>query len=238
MSSGVITNPTVEAVRKIDEEINAMSRRKLITIIEPGASDKVIFVEPFDLGKNDPEGVEEVIEDVLVDTNYDSGYAIHKTKKHHTGEFKKRWQLNPQKFNGPFGPTHRIDTSNQDGKREYESFKRTMDAHVSRHQRVPEPISYHSDVTDQGVMDLRNVSISVADVPVVILENYEPLNKLIERRKELAKSIGMETIEPVVGEEKAVADAQEFIHKCNFCDFVAKDSRALGIHSTKLHGRK
>ncbi len=233
----VALNPVQETINKIDEEILSVMRRKLVTIVEPGASDKVIFVEPYDLGKNDPEGLEEVIEMEVVDTNYDQGYALHKTKRVKTGRFQKRHELNPQKFSGPFGPTYRIDTSNQDGKREWEDFKRVLDSHVSRHQRVPEPVPYHSDVTEQGMMDLRNRTIEVADVPVVVLENYGPLQKLLQRKNAILQSNGMAPQEAPDAEAEMVAGAQPSIVKCKDCDFITKDTRSLGIHSTKVHGR-
>lgn len=224
-----------EQVKKLDDKINAMRRRKLITVVEGGGSDKVIFVEPFDLGNKDPEGLEEVVRSEVVDTNYDQGYAVHRTKQVRTGEFRKRYELDPQKYNGPFGPTHRIDTSIQDGKREYEDFKRTLQTHTSRLERVAEPIAYHSEVNEQGVLDLKTRSIEVADVPVVLLENYGPLEKLIERRRELANLAGMDESEPKSAEEVATESVADVINPCGKCEYVGKTKHALAIHMGRFH---
>lgn len=236
-----------QELAEIDERIAAVERRKLITIVEPGGSDKVMFVQPYDLGDNDPDGWIEEWAVEVTDTDYDQGYAKHKTRRFKTGKKIERWTTDPGRWTGPFGHTYKIDTTVQDGQREWEAFKRTLETHVSRLSRVPEPVAYHSDVDENGVVDLRNLSITKEQVPVATLENYAPLDNLKAERAEVVRRYseagcevpvlkGVES-EPV-SEAAAVARAQEHIFRCpeGGCEFVAKNTHGLNLHKTKKHG--
>lgn len=218
--------------KKLDElnkQIQVMERRKLITIIEPGSSDKVVYVEPYDPGKgNDPEELVEVVEARVVSTDYSQGYARTTVENVKTGVFKKRWQLD-HKFVGPFGPTYKIDSSNQNGDRELADFKRVLSEHVSRFSKVPDPVSYHSEVNELGMLDLKNISITKDDVPVAVLENYEPLMKLVALRDAIVAEIE--------GGEKVDRSQIEDSFKCEVigCGFSSESSKGLAVHKKHSH---
>lgn len=191
----------VESLQKkleaLNLEIEAVQRRKLITIVgsnvgalaKLGPSDKVIFVEPYDLRGKDPEEMVEVVEFYVKETKIENDIAYHKTGTRNTGVFKKRHELEPGKYLGYFGPTYKIDTTNQNGAKEFQEFMRTLDTHTNRLGVVPEPVAYHSDMNNEGMLDLRNVTIEKEDVPVAVLERYKPLEDLLAKKSELEKQI-------------------------------------------------
>lgn len=193
----------------VEKDIELVSRRKLVTIVggntgplnKFGPSDKVIFVEPFDLRGKDPEESVEVIETYVIESKVENDITVHKTGKRSTGKFKKRCELEPQKYRTLFGPTYKIDTSNQNGERECAEFLRILETHTDRLKTVPQPAPYHSDISNEGVLDLRNVTLNKEDVPVAILENYKPLRDLIEQKEFLLGKIREQEGEAVVPEE-------------------------------------
>jgi len=227
----------IEVLKKeldhINTNIAAVERRKLITIIEGGASDKVLFVEPFDLRGKDPLEMVSVYKRE-VKTDESQGYKRHTVSKIKTQSYQQRWETQPQQFQGPFGPTHKIDATVTDGKRELEEFKRVLEMHVSRLQKVPSPIAYHSEVNDVGMLDLRNFSIEMTDVPVARLENYKPLEDLKNKRRSIMEQLG-EDIPEETPETKLIEKAQEHIFKCPHCDFVSKKEHGLKIHISRTH---
>lgn len=233
--------PIVEAARErsaqerlaqINKDIEAVERKKLITVIVPGASDTVLYIQPLDLRGKDPEEDLEVEEWIVTDTDFSGGFANHKRTKQMTGVFKKRGPM------GPFGPTYKINTDTQDGKREWEALKRVIEQHTSRHEKVPEPISYHQEVNDLGMRDLKSISIEKGDVPTAVLENYAPLAKLYAERDELLVKLGKAPVAaPANDEEAAMAVAAGVVFQCPDleCDFVAKNPLGLAQHRGRNH---
>lgn len=234
-------------LEKIESEIAAVERKKLITIVTPGGSDKVIYVTPFDLRGKDPEEIVEEEEKYVIETKFDQGFAQHQTGTRKTGKKLPRWKVaQPGKMTGPFGPTYKIDVTRQEGELEFNNFKRILDNHVSRLSKVPDPVSYHSDVDERGMLDLRNISITKDDVPVALLEGYEPLTTLQAKRKELLAELGRDEQpelldEPLTDAEKfearATQEAQKNIHQCKEpgCDFVTRSVEGLAKHQKKQH---
>lgn len=170
-------------LERLDKEIAAVESKKLITIIEPGGPDKVLYVQPYDLRGKDPEEEVEVIESYVIETDWRDGFAKHVTGKRPTGRFEKRGPV------GFFGPTYKINSGNQNGDRELAEFKRVLETHCNRLTKVPEPVAYHTEVNELGHMDLRNVTLKKEDVPVALLENYEPLEQLKKQREVIVEKI-------------------------------------------------
>lgn len=219
-----------EKLAQVLKDIEAVEKKKLITVIAPGASDAVLYIQPLDLRGKDPEEDVEIAQWQVSDTDYSQGYANHKRDMVKTGRFQKR---GPK---GPFGPTYKINTDNQDGKREWEDLKRVIEQHSSRHAKVPEPMSYHQEINDQGMRDLKNISIEKADVPIAVLENYKPLMDLWEQRDALMLKLNKALPTPPANdEEAAVEKASGAVFQCDDleCDFVAKNANGLRLHQSK-----
>lgn len=220
---------------KTELQIAAIERRKLITVISSGGPDAVLYVEPLDLGEKDPEGLVEVIEDYVAEEDFTQGFSNPKRGKRKTGQFLKR---GPK---GPFGWTHKIDTTVQDGVREWEELKRVIQTHTSRFNKVPEPIAYHHEVDDKGYIDLRNIHIEPSDVPVAVLENYKPLEDLKTKRVTLQnrlRELGEVIVTaPTDVEDAKVAEAQTKVFVCQEagCVFTTKSSLGFSQHKGKYH---
>lgn len=170
-------------LERVEKDIAAVERKKLLTIISPGSPDKVLFIQPYDLRGKDPSEDIEEIESYVVETRWNNGFAEHITGKRPTGRFTKRGPI------GPFGPTYKIDTGNQNGEREHSELQRVLTTHTSRLARVPEPVSYHTEINELGHLDLKNNTLEKENVPVALLENYEPLNNLLTQKKALEDRI-------------------------------------------------
>lgn len=222
-------------LEKLDKKIADVKRRKLITVVSSGGSDAVLYVEPLDLGDVDPEGDVPEVENYVIENDFTQGFSNPKTARRFTGRMLKR---GPR---GPFGWTHKIDTTTQDGVRGWEELKRTIETHSSRFTKVPVPLPYHHEVDSNGYTDLRNIHIVPADVPVAELENYKPLEdlqvkreKLIEKLKSLGVSIG---VEPRQTEESLVAENKGKFFSCPAvgCGFVTTHAISLAMHKGKIH---
>lgn len=217
-------------LEKVNKDIASVERKKLITVVKPGGSDTVLYVQPLDLRGKDPEEDVEDIEFIVTDTDYSMGYANHKRVQRPSGKFHKR---GPK---GPFGWTYKINTDTQDGVREWEALKRTIEQHTSRHEKVPEPVPYHSDINELGLLDLKNISLSKEDVPTAVLEDYKPLKILLAQRDALMEQLGVEPPnQPENDEEAAIAKAAPSVFQCPDleCDFVAKNANGLRLHQSK-----
>jgi len=232
------TNVLEQELEKINIDINNVSRRKLITIVGGGLSDSVMYIEPLDLRGKDPDELVEIIERQVEDSDYSQGYAVHKVRNVRTGKFQPRWKTEPQKFTGPFGSTYKINTSHQDGEREYEELKRVLHTHISRMTKVPEFVPYHADITEMGSRDLKSLSIAKEDVPVAMLENYKPLEDLKNKRDNILRQLGM-NVEVPTKEEMIVKVAQDSVHRCTHpgCDFIGKSEQSIRCHISKAHSK-
>lgn len=218
-ASGVKVESIERQLERIDKEIEAVERKKLITLVLPGGTDKVLYVQPYDLRGKDPEEDVEIMESYVIETKWDNGFAQHITGIRQTGKMRKRGP------SGPFGPTYKIDSGNQNGERELNEFKRVLETHCNRLTKVPEPAAYHTEVNELGHADLRNITLKKEDVPVAFLEHYEPLEDLKHQREILRGKAG----------EKATITVGATDIKCPDCDFKTPSRQLLALHTAKKH---